>query len=266
VQECIKTHGKPSVEKIHHYGDESVFANRVSARQVRLIVPAAWVAARFPFAESATVEFAGKFETHITVPIEESVRIDALRAWAESRHLRFHHIVLDRGATPSQPMVSRRGHGTLSGERAAVAELVRQLNTDGFAVSRVKIEAAPENRDVPTTDAEAAERHASRYFEHHVKLLLTPSANLADLARLAQEYGAHLSRNARRVRGDGLHERFVTQRCYSVGRLAARERLDALRAAVVAGGYAIEAVEAEFVVYDSAPAVDAGWLEPGGAV
>jgi hypothetical protein len=163
-------------------------------------------------------------------------------------------------------MVSRRGRGTLSGERAAAAELVRQLNADGFPVSRVKIEAAPENQDVPTTDAEAAECHAGRYFEHHVKLLLAPSANLADLARLAQKYGAHLSRNARRVRGDGLHERFVTQRCYQVGRVAARERLDALRAALVAGGYAIEAVEAEFVVYDSAPAVDAGWLEPGGAV
>jgi hypothetical protein len=212
------------------------------------------------------VEFAGEFETHITVPLEEPAHIGALRAWAEYQHLQFHHIILDRGRTPSQPMVSRRGRGTLSGERAAATELVRLLNAGGFAVSRVKIEAAPENQDVPDTDAEAAEFHAGRYFEHHVKLLLAPSANLADLARLAQTYAAHLSRNARRVRGDGLHERFVTQRCYQVGRLAARERLDALLAALATGRYTVEDVEAEFVVHDSAPAVDAGWLEPGGAV
>src|SRR4051812_13031477 len=52
-----------------------------------------------------TVEFAGEFETHVTVSAADGSALDALRAWAESHGLTFHHIVLERGRTPSQPMV-----------------------------------------------------------------------------------------------------------------------------------------------------------------
>lgn len=52
--------------------------------------------------------FAGELETHVTVRADDPGRVDTLRAWAEARGLAFHHIVVDRGVTPSQPMVSRR--------------------------------------------------------------------------------------------------------------------------------------------------------------
>lgn len=210
------------------------------------------------------MQFAGEFETHVTVRAERPECVDALRAFAVRHRLTFHHIVLDRGLNPSQPMVGRRGRGTLAGELAAASELSRLLSDAGFAVTRVKIEAAPWNRDVPQSDAEAAGRHVGRYFEHHVKLALDPATDLPALTGLARRHAAHLSRNARRVRDDGKQERFVTQRCYAVGRPSARGRLEALRAALAAGGYAILSVEEEFVVYDSAPAVDAGWIDAGG--
>jgi hypothetical protein len=209
------------------------------------------------------VEFEGEFETHITVRAEGSSQLDGLRGWAALRRLKFHHIVLDRGLTPSQPMVSRRGLGGLSGEMAEAADLARRLASDGFAVTRVKIEAAPGNRDVPDSDVEAIDRHPGRYFEHHVKLGLEPDADLAALAELARGHAAHLSRNALRVRADGRQERFVTHRCYSVGRPTAHDRLGALVAALEAAGYPILNVEEEFVVLDSDPGVDAGWLDPG---
>ena len=209
------------------------------------------------------MEFEGEFETHITVRADDPAAVDALRVWAERRELKFHHIVLARGATPSQPMVSLRGDGTLTSELAAARSVARQLAADGFTVSRVKLEAAPDNPDVPESDEEAARLHADRYFEHHVKVALPPGADLGSLAQLAIRHGAHLSRNARRVRGDGLEERFVTQRCYSVGRPAARRRLDALVAALRERGEAIVSIEEEFVVHDSNPSVDAGWLEDG---
>jgi hypothetical protein len=210
------------------------------------------------------VEFEGEFETHITVRAESPSDVEALRAWAARHGLTFHHIVLDRGLTPSQPMVGWRGRGGLSGELAAAADLGRRLATDGFTVSRVKIEAAPSNRDVPDSDAEAAGRHAGRYFEHHVKLALDPGTDIPALVGLARRHAAHLSRNALRARGDGRQERFVTQRCHAVGRPAARERLDALLTALTADGYTVLDVEEEFVVHDSAPGVDAGWLDGGG--
>ncbi|MFO0825308.1 MAG: hypothetical protein U0792_19665 [Gemmataceae bacterium] len=210
------------------------------------------------------MEFEGEFETHITIRVAEPANINSLLEWAESRRLTFHHIVLDRGQTPSQPMIGRRGRGRLSGELTTAADLSRRLNTDGFRVSRVKIEAAPWNRDVPNTDTEAVAHHAGRYFEHHIKLVLDPEVDVTGLANLAVQHSGHLSRNARRVRLDGLWERFVTQRCYAVGRHTAQERLKALVAALEMGRHPILSVEEEFVVYDSDPQVDTGWLDIGG--
>jgi hypothetical protein len=209
-------------------------------------------------------QFDGDFETHITVRGDDPAAVEALRLWAGRHGLRFHHIVLDRGRTPSQPMLGRRGHGRLSDERAAAHDLALRLAADGFAVCRVKIEAAPDNRDVPATDAEAV-GDPGRYFEHHVKLALDAAGDLSALTAMAARHDARLSRNARRLRDDGRQERFVTQRCHGVGRPTAGARLRALLAALTAGGYDVVGVEEEYVVYDSDPGVDAGWLDRGGA-
>lgn len=208
-------------------------------------------------------DFAGEFETHVTVRADDPARLDALRAWADARGVTFHHIVLDRGLSPSQPMVTRRGRGDLPGQLAAAADLIAGLTADGFSVCRVKVEAAPGNAGVPATEADAA-RQPGRYFEHHLKLLLDPAADLGPLTALAAGHAARLSRNVRRVRSDGLVERFVTQRCHAAGRATARGRLDSLLADLVACGHAVVSVEEEYVVHDTAPGVDAGWLEPGG--
>ena len=211
------------------------------------------------------MEFEGEFETHVTVRPEGPADLDRLRDWAARHRVKFHHIVLDRGRTPSQPMVTLRGRGGLSGVRDGAIDLARRLAEDGFDVSRVKVEAAPENRDVPDSDAEAASFHDGRYFEHHVKLALGPEADLIALTELAVPHGAHLSRNARRVRDDGLQERFITQRCHRVGRATAQARLDGLVNALAAFGAPILSVEQEFVVLDDAPNVDDGWLAAGGS-
>lgn len=205
------------------------------------------------------MEFAGDFETHLTVA---AARAADLRDWADRNGLKFHYIVLARGTTPVQPMVTHRGRGTVGAQLAHARELAARLETEGFAVTRTKLEAAPQNADVPQSDADAV--HPECYFEHHVKLLLPAGADLGALAALAVPHGAHLSRNARRERGDGRHERFVTQRCYAVGAVTARARLGALTAALSAAGLHIESCEQEYVVFDSRPEVDAGWLGAGG--
>ncbi|TDD63305.1 hypothetical protein E1263_00925 [Kribbella antibiotica] len=122
---------------------------------------------------------------------------------------------------------------------------------------RVKIEAAPWNDGVPVDEAEAVD---GRYFEHHVKLLL-PDEQLDPLTTLLAPHHAHLSRNARRQRPDGKHERFVTQRCHQAGRNSSKPRLEALVAALREAGYEILEIEEEYVVLDSHEDLDTGWLE-----
>lgn len=207
--------------------------------------------------------FAGAFETHVTVDLGDESCADKLREWAARRGLKFTHIVLERGQTPSQPMLTRHGHGVLASELSAAAGLVADLQRDGFVVSRVKIEVPTANPDVPQSDGDAANQPGDRYFEHHVKLLFVGSAKLAALTNVARQHAAHVSRNALRVRSDGRQERFITQRCYAVGLPSARLRLDALLAALAsAGGHELLEVEQEFVVYDSNLAMDRGWIEP----
>ncbi|MGN6367992.1 MAG: hypothetical protein ACTHN5_07005 [Phycisphaerae bacterium] len=204
------------------------------------------------------MEFAGNFETHLTVEATDAEGVARLEGVARGLGLKCTHIVLARGACASQPMVTRHGKGTLASELRVAAGLAEGLGAAGFRVMRVKVEVDVANEGVPVTKEEAR-GHVGRYFEHHVKLLLEAGADLGRLTEIARGCGGHVSRNALRARVDGGEERFVTQRCYGVTRAEAHRRLEALLA--VMAGYRVMEVEEEFVVYDSDVGLDAGWME-----
>jgi hypothetical protein len=206
------------------------------------------------------MDFAGEFETHITIRAEQSEAIDRLARWAKDRGLKFTHIVLARGETPSQPMLTQHRHGTLDDALQTAHVLAAAAAEDGFEVTRLKIEVPPWNAGVPLSDEESAKHPAERYFEHHLKLLIAAEADLSLLVAVAQRHAAHLSRNARRTRADGSQERFITQRSLGVGRTNAEQRFEALLVELAGLGIQPVEVEQEFVVYDSNAAVDAGWL------
>jgi len=192
-----------------------------------------------------------EFEYHVTVSGDEAAAA-RLAAWAAERGVKFTHIVLARGETVSQPMLTARADGTAETALADASALAGELRATGFEVTRVKVEASP--------FIEGLDRTPDRYFEHHIKLLLPPGVDEAALAELATPHGAHLSRNARRVREDGRAERFVTQRCHRTGTEDAVAELDRLIEALREAGHEMLGVEREYVVYDSNPAVDAGWI------
>lgn len=207
------------------------------------------------------MNFQGEFETHITVALSNPKQWELLWNWCQARDLKCVHIVLERGLRASQPMMTRHGVGTLKAELRKAAALCRECQSAGFQVSRVKLEVAPSNQDVPQTPVQAQSYSGRRYFEHHIKLLLPAEANLSALEAAVKPHGAHLSRNARRVRGDGQQERFVTQRCKSVGRHEANHSFGQLLQTLEDLGFPILETEAEFVVFDSNLALDAGWLD-----
>jgi hypothetical protein len=207
------------------------------------------------------MEFTGEFETHITVCLNDSNRIENLQNWSRNHGLKCLHIVLDRGVTASQPMLTRRGRGNLTGELKIASDLCQSLDAEGFSVNRIKIEAATYNQSVPQSNAEALHHSSNRYFEHHIKLLLEPTVNLLSLREIAEQHSAHLSRNVLRIRSDNRHEQFVTQRCLAVGRINAQKQLQALLDGIASLGYPVIETEEEFVVYDSNLEIDAGWIQ-----
>ncbi|WP_159943597.1 nucleotidyl transferase AbiEii/AbiGii toxin family protein [Nocardiopsis sp. FR6] len=217
------------------------------------------------------MEFSGSFEIHLTLAAPAPGRVAEAAEWARRHGLKFTHIELDRGESPSQPMVTYHAdRSTLERELAVAERWSDDLARAGFPVVRTKVEVDSDNDGVPRS-REAAERlPESCYFETHVKLLLPEGADLAALSAIVEPLRARLSRNARRVREDGLQERFVTQRCSRVGRREARRFADALFRALQAAGVSFDrgegprprvlSVESEFVVHDSALSVDAGWM------
>lgn len=209
------------------------------------------------------MEFTGEFETHITVSCSGISEIDRLQQWSVERNLKFLHILLDRGETVSQPMLTRRGQGDFNDEREIAYNLSRSLAAECFSVARIKIEAAPGNHGVPQSDVEALAHPAHRYFEHHVKLLLKSAPNDLPLLReVVKGHSAHLSRNALQIQRDGVREQFITQRCIGIGRSGAEKQLQMLINSIESLGYSPIDIEAEFVVYDSNLALDLGWIQP----
>lgn len=196
---------------------------------------------------------ASLYESHVTVRCagpDESAR---LRSWAVAGGYKLTHIVLARGRMREQPMLTLSGSPSYADEAARVREVATRLRADGFDPVRVKIESSPWAPEVPREPCDDG-----RYFEHHVKLLLAADTDLAPLAARVVPHGAHLSWNARRVRG-ARHERFVTQRCRAVDAEGAGRALERLLAALA--GCEVLAVEREFVLHDSDVTVDDGWLE-----
>ncbi|WP_234384499.1 hypothetical protein [Streptomyces sp. MMG1121] len=198
------------------------------------------------------------YETHVTVRCSDPAETERLRGWADATGLKLTHIVLARGRMREQPMLTLAGSASHCEQSARATATVAALRSAGFTPVRVKTESAPWAPEVPAGPGGGG-RSGGQYFEHHVKLLLDAGTDLDELTERVVPHGAHLSWNARRVRGGGRHERFVTQRCRGVGRARAEEALRRLLAEL--DGLDVLAVEREFVLYDSDESVDDGWLE-----
>ncbi len=195
------------------------------------------------------------YETHLTLRVSGSNILSRVAAWAESQQLKWTHIVLDSGDTPSQPMITFWGKGDISSQMARAQRLALDVVSMGASVVRVKIETPADSASM-TADAITKDG----YFENHIKLLLPGDWEQNSLSCMVIPHGARLSRNVRRVRTDGREERFVTQRIYNTDHNSPQCRLDHLVADLRRSQYAIIEIEQEYVVFDSHLALDAGWL------
>lgn len=196
-----------------------------------------------------------EYEAHLTLATSELGVLTSVSEWAESHQLKWTHIVLDGGDTPSQPMMTFWGKGDIVAQLARTQILSDQVGRLGALVVRVKIETRADSRCQCFTGV------ANKgYFENHVKLILPSDVAMNDLQQLALSHGARLSRNARRVRTDGRQERFVTQRVYDADHATSRMQFERLMVDLQHANHEIVEIEREFVVFDSHLALDSGWL------
>lgn len=208
-------------------------------------------------------DYRGQFEVHITVSATDAPARGRFQRWCAERGTKCIWVVLARGAHADQPMATWHSRNTILPAVLDDANLrAADLDALGIPVTRVKIEAAPTNAEVPHCDEETADHAPGNYFEHHVKLLRAAAAPRAALLEVCDTFGAHLSRNAFRDTTDGREERFVTLRNYRVGSSTSERQFRRLLAALPEAGEHVIEFESEYCVYDSARELDAGWLEP----
>lgn len=206
-------------------------------------------------------EIVDSYEIHWTLrpqAVEQWAVVDTV---ASALGLKVTHIVLNRGETQSQPMLSQRSTSDFSAQRAQAESLTQQLATHGLTVTRTKIEAALSNRSLETLIHRAIECRDTWYFEQHVKVMLRAEDPLDTLIALSAKHHAHPSRNARRVFDDGGSERFFTQRLYGHTVANALAVFSDFEHALATAGAHILSTERECVLHDSNPSVDRGWLE-----
>ncbi len=206
--------------------------------------------------------YKGVFEAHITI---EPLQIDAQTkfiAFCAKNNLKPIQIELSRGDVAFQQMTSSIHEGAFEQVLAVVKGIAELLGRQGFGVSRVKLEAAPSNENLPATCAELMEHSAENYFEHHLKLSLPTdlAGKLETLLQICETHHAHLSRNAFKQNIEGFMERFVTVRHYGLGKAEAIEALNALKMAITVEGLQILKTITEYCVYDDHVALDANWL------
>jgi len=182
------------------------------------------------------------YEVHLTVQLNGQ-EPEALASFAKEYGCRFLHLLLDAGTCPSQTMLSWRQSQGVDAALRRSAILVAELERRGMASARIKVE------------AEAVAAAEAEYFEAHFKLEFD-EAQAPELARLAKELGAHMSRNARSRIG-GKQQHFLTAR-ERTGDQAQRS-FDRVEAALKSGGWRLLSVEREAVLYDSNFGLDEGW-------
>ncbi|RMI28032.1 hypothetical protein [Nocardia stercoris] len=202
--------------------------------------------------------FHGEFEAELTTQPADA---DRLAEFAAERGLEFARIMLDRGRVPDEPMLIWSATGDFTAVRESIFALVADVRAIGISLARIKIGATPQTVGVPESEAAARELGQLYYFEHHIELLLPGTTEADGLADLAMAHTAHLSTDTRKLRTDGQIERIVTQRCRFVGDDVAAARCAALVAALRAQHYQVTSVERKFVVHDSTPSVDDGWIK-----
>lgn len=200
------------------------------------------------------------FEVHLTIQpycIDEDGNCDCpgcerdIANFCRNHNWKATHISLSKGNHPSQIMFTKRFHISKDEMFKKVNEAVDIIKEVYLMkVLRIKVEVPP--WDVAVYDL------AGKYFESHIKVLCR-DGDLERITAFSEAQGGHVSRNAWKVREDGLQERFLTLRGYGTGEEFDLQHLNVMLAMEEQKFDIIEEPEVEYVIYDDNFDLDKGW-------
>lgn len=197
------------------------------------------------------------YEIHITVNTD---KLEAFRGVC--KFLDVKPIILDLqdqlgGHVMTDVMTSSTFIGT---NRTAYEEMKRismGLTNAGFHVVRDKIETVPWHPAAPTQDNPAMPENC--YFECHFGILCNDEIK-PKLTKLAQDCGAHLSRNMFKKLSETDYKLMMTYRSYHGTSEEFTTQVDLIKQALDDANFEVDKVIIEFSVYDTRVSHDAKWI------
>ncbi|WP_291721687.1 hypothetical protein [Bernardetia sp.] len=204
--------------------------------------------------------YTGFFEAHITLK-NTNQNIEDFKEFCNENKAKPIFIELERGDVQKQLMTSSLHNGNFNEIKKEVEQLAAKMKQKNYEVSRVKIEAHPENTGIPMTKSDILKSQLENYFEAHYKIILPVFSQAKEnLLSLVEKHAAHLSKNAFKKRKNHSEERFVTKRMYNVGKTEAYQSFEELHKTLKENNYQIDKKIVEYCVFDSNVSVDNNWL------
>lgn len=199
------------------------------------------------------------FEIHVTVELESS---EIPRFVDVCKSIGVKPIVLslqnlDRAHVMEDVMTSSTVFGTNSTAFAESTRIGAALERADFNVVRTKIETVPWHPAAPQSEVDLMPTDC--YFESHVAVH-TSADRQVELAEIAQECGAHMSRNVFKVLSDNRFVQMLTIRWCSGTYPYFDKHVDWFISKLEERGFALEKKIVEFSVYDTRVSHDSKWI------
>lgn len=147
--------------------------------------------------------------------------------------------------------------GTNASAYNASVDIVNALRARGFDVVRTKIETVPWHPAAPASEQDEMPKNC--YFESHVAVR-TSQAQKELLTRLAEKYGAHMSKNIFKIVDESNFVQMMTIRWYKGTYPDFDAAIDRFIQALAAHGFELDKKIVEFSVYDTKVSHDAAWI------
>lgn len=139
------------------------------------------------------------------------------------------------------------------------ANRIKQLlEQHDFVVERVKIETVPWHTEAPSKEGDMMPQDC--YFESHVAVH-TSESRREELSTIAEEFGAHMSKNVFKVLDKDKFVQMMTIRWYSGLYKDFDKEVDRFIDHLKSKGFELDKKIVEFAIFDSRVSHDAAWIQ-----
>ncbi len=190
----------------------------------------------------------GLFEIHITV---DNSQIWKLRMFCQDNKIKPIIAIMPNGDFNNQLMISKWITGNQESVFAESNKLADKMKKYGLNIVRIKIESMANNKNVPQDEND----NINTYYEFHIKL---PYCDYDELKKICDEFSAAISFSGFK---DTINFLITLRYSGTIGFVKAQTHQQSFHKYLENFGYKLMSIQSEYVIYDTRPDYDNGWID-----